>query len=264
MQAAQSGANTARAGPPSDIVVRVYGKDLTLLRAKAEQVRQRISQVDGVVGAKVQTENVEPTLEVQVNLAAAQRYGLNPGDVRRAATTYYAGLLVGNLYDDQKVVDVIVQGTPATQANTNLVDLLIDTPTGSLVRLGDVATVKITTFPTIIRHSAASRSLDVTANVSGRDLSSVLSDIKYQVLTVQMPTEYHAEVFSDLATQQSLDWRLVGLAIGAVLAIALLLQAAFGAWRMAGLFVVTLPLACAGGVVSAYFAGGVMNLGALM
>jgi Cu/Ag efflux pump CusA len=264
LNAVQSGSNTALTGTESAIVVRVYGNDLSVLRAKAQQVRQRISQVEGVVGATVQAENQEPTLEVQVNLAAAQRYGLNPGDVRRAATTYYAGLLVGNLYDDQKVVDVIVQGTPATQANTNLVDLLIDTPTGSLVRLGDVATVKITSFPTIIRHSAASRSLDVTANVSGRDLSSVLSDIKYQVLTVQMPTEYHAEVFSDLAAQQSLDWRLVGLAIGAVIAIALLLQAALGAWRMAGLFVVTLPLACAGGVVSAYFAGGVMTLGAVM
>jgi Cu/Ag efflux pump CusA len=264
LQAAQSGANTALAGTPSDIVVRVYGKDLTVLRAKAEQVRQRISQVDGVVGAKVQTENVEPTLEVQVNLAAAQRYGLNPGDVRRAATTYYAGLLVGNLYDDQKVVDVMVQGTPKTQANTNLADLLVDTPAGSLVRLGDVASVRVVPFPTIIRHSAASRSLDVTANVNGRDLGSVLSDIKYQVLTVQMPTEYHAEVFSDLAAQQGGELRLTGLAIGVVVAVLLLLQAAFGSWRMAGLLVLTLPLACAGGVVSAYFAGGVMTLGAVM
>ena len=147
LQAAESGANTALAGTQSAFVVRVYGKDLTVLRAKAEQVRQRISMVEGVVETKVQAENVEPTLEVQVNLAAAQRYGLNPGDVRRAATTYYAGLLVGNLYDDQKVVDVMVQGTPKTQANTNLADLLIDTPTGSLVRLGDVATVRGRAFP---------------------------------------------------------------------------------------------------------------------
>ena len=144
------------------------------------------------------------------------------------------GLLVGNPYDDQKVVDVMVQGTPKTQANTNLADLLIDTPTGSLVRLGDVATVRVVPFPTIIRHSAASRSLDVTANVYGRDISSVLGDVKYQVLTVQMPTEYHAEVFSDLATEQSRDLRLAGLAIGAVVAMLLLLQAAFGSWRMAG------------------------------
>lgn len=264
LKTVQTGANTALAGTQSAITVRVYGKDLAVLRTKADQVRQRISQVDGVVGAKVQAENLQPNLEVQVDLAAAQRYGLNPGDVRRAATTYYAGLLVGNLYDDQKVVDVIVQGTPKTQANTNLTDLLIDTPTGSLVRLGDVATVRVASFPTIIRHSAASRSLDVTANVSGRDLSSVLNDVKYKVLTVQMPTEYHAEVFSDLATTQTHDLRLGALAIGVVVAILLLLQAAFGSWRMAGALLLALPLACAGGVLSAYLAGGVMTLGAVM
>ena len=84
LQAAESGAPTPPGGHPSAFVVRVYGKDLTVLRAKAEQVRQRISMVEGVVETKVQAENVEPTLEVQVNLAAAQRYGLNPGDVRRA------------------------------------------------------------------------------------------------------------------------------------------------------------------------------------
>jgi Cu/Ag efflux pump CusA len=264
LQAVQAASNTAMAGTGSDIVVRVYGKDLNVLRAKAQQVLQRISRVDGVVGAKVQQENEEPTLEVQVDLAAAQRYGLNPGDVRRAATTYYAGLLVGNLYDDQKVVDVIVQGTPQTQANMNIADLLVDTPTGSLVRLGDVATVRVVPFPTLIRHDAVSRYLDVTAGVSARDLGSVLSDVKYQVLTVQMPTEYHAEVFSDLGTQQGRDLRLAGLIIGAAIAIFLLLQAAVGSWRMAGLFVLTLPLACAGGVLSAYLGGGVMTLGAVM
>ena len=264
LQAAHAGANTALAGTDSAIVVRVYGPDLTTLRTKAEQVRQRISTVDGVVGARVQAQDEEPTLEVEVDLAAAQRYGLNPGDVRRAATTYYAGLLVGNLYDDQRVVDVIVQGSPATQSNINLADLLVDTPTRSLVRLGDVATVRVVPFPTIIRHDAASRSLDVTADVSGRDLSSVLGDVKYQALAVQMPTEYHAEVFSDLATQQGQDLRLAGLVIAVAIGIFLLLHAAFESWRLATLVFLTLPLASAGGVLAALSVGDVMTLGALI
>jgi Cu/Ag efflux pump CusA len=264
LRAVQAASNTALAGTQSSIVVRVYGKDLTVLRAKAEQVRQRISQVQGIAGAKVQSQMLEPTLEVQVDLAAAQRYGLNPGDVRRAATTYYAGLLVGNIYDDQKVVDVIVQGTPKTQANTNIADLLVDTPTGSLVRLGDVATVRMMTFPMFIKHDAASRSLDVTADVAGRDLGSVLTDVKLQVLTVQMPTEYHAEVFSDLATEQNRVLRIGLLVAGALIAIFLLLQAALGSWRMAGMVLVSLPLACAGAVLAAFLVGGVTNLGAAL
>ena len=264
LNAVQNESHAALAGTQSAIVVRVYGKDLTVLRTKAEQVRQRISQIDGVVGAKVQSQIEMPTLEVQVNLAAAQRYGLNPGDVRRAATTYYAGLLVGNIYDDQKVVDVIVQGTPKTQANTNIADLLVDTPAGTLVRLCDVATVRVASFPTLIRHDAASRSLDVTADVAGRDVASVLNDIQLKVLTVQMPLEYHAEVLSDLATDQTRAIRLALLAIGALIAIFLLLQAAFNSWRMAILFLATLPMACAGGVVAAFLVGGVTNVGATM
>jgi Cu/Ag efflux pump CusA len=264
LTAVQASSNTALAGTPSALVVRVYGKDLAVLRAKAEQVRQRVAQVSGVTGAKVQSQPLEPTLEVQVDLAAAQRYGLNPGDVRRAATTYYAGLLVGNIYDDQKVVDVIVQGTPKTQTNTNIADLLVDTPTGSLVRLGDVATVKYMTFPTLIRHDAASRSIDVTADIAGRDVASVLADVKLQVLTVQMPTEYHAEVFSDLATEQTRLLRLALLVAGALIAIFLVLQAALVSWRMAIMLLVSVPLASAGGVLAAFFVGGVTNVGAAM
>jgi Cu/Ag efflux pump CusA len=260
----QDRVRAVEAGTSTALVVRVFGQDLDVIRSKAEEVRQLISTVPGVVQPTVQSQVGQPTLEVQVDLGAAQRYGLNPGDVRRAATTFYQGLLVGNLYDQQQVIDVVVVGSPAARSSTNIADLLVDLPSGGHVRLGDVATVKVVAFPTLIMHNASSRSLDVTAGVSGRDLSAVLSDVNNRVQTVQMPLEYHAEVLSGLQTKQSQDLQTAGLALAVLIAIFLVLQAAFGSWRLAALIFLALPLAAAGGVVAAWLVGGVMSLGALM
>ena len=108
------------------------------------------------------------------NLAAAQRHGLRPGDVRREATTLISGLPVGNLYEEQKVFDVVVWGGPAIrQSLSDLEQLRIDTPSGSQVRLGEVATVRIAPDPAAIDHNSVSRSLDVTAVVNGRSAADV-------------------------------------------------------------------------------------------
>jgi Cu/Ag efflux pump CusA len=256
VRAAEAGANDA-------LVVRIYGRDLDLLRTEAEKMRQLISTVPGVSRPRVDSQAVEPSIEVKVNLAAAQHYGLNPGDVRRAAATYYAGLLVGNLYEDQKVFEVVVRGSPSKLSTPNVGDLMIDTPSGAQVRLGDLASVQMVSSPTVIKHDATSRSIDVTAEVSGRDLGSVLADVNDRVKGVKMPLEYHAEVRSDVAAQQSRNLGTAGLAIAGAIAIFLLLQAAFSSWRLASLVFLTVPLGAAGGVLAAFPVGGITTLGAL-
>ena len=143
---------------------------------------------------------MEPTFEVEVDLAKAQRVGIKPGDVRRAAATLLSGLDVGCLFEEQKVFDVVVWGTPETRASlTNIRDLLIDTPTGEHVGLGDVADVRVTSVPQVIRHEDVSRCVDVGADVSGRDVGAVASDIKDTVRAAKFPLEYHAEVLGDYA-----------------------------------------------------------------
>ena len=252
-------------GTSDALVVRVYGADLDVLKQKAEELRQRIARVPGVVEPRVRAQTYEPTIDVEVDLAAAQEYGINPGDVRRTATTYFSGLAVGQLYEDQAVYDVVVKGMPSTLSTPEAVaDLLVDTPSGDQVRLGDVATVRVTAEPTAISHDATLRSMDVTAAVRGRDLGAVLADVRAQVRNVSMPLEYHAEVLNDLAEQQTQSLQVVALAVAVAVVSFLLLQAALGSWRLAGLVFLSLPLAGAGGVVAASLAGGVMTLGALI
>jgi Cu/Ag efflux pump CusA len=146
----------------------------------------------------------------------------------------------------------------------NLAALLIATPSGGYVRLGDIAKVTVTPFPTVITHEASSRSLDVTAEVSGRDLVSVMADVKTRVAGVAMPLEYHAEVIADVAQQQGADLRLLWVVLAALLGMFLVLQAAFGSWRAAALVFGALPLTLVGGALTGFAVGGVWSLGGLL
>ena len=258
-------AGEAPAGAGDDaIVVRVYGQELEVLRSKAEEVRQAISGIDGVVDPKVEQPVEEPTLEVEVDLAAAERYGIKPGDVRRAATTLLSGIAVGSLFEEQKVFDVQVWSTPATRTSlTSVRELLIDTPGGGHVRLGDVAEVRVAAAPNVIRREAVSRLVDVSANVRGRDRGAVAGDVDRRIKQLSFPLEYHAELLGDYADRQAAQRRVVNYTAAAAIGIFLLLQAAFGSWRLAAVVFLTLPVALVGGVLAALAGGGIMSLGAL-
>ena len=222
-------------GPAADeqLVVRLYGEDFDTLRGTADEVRTLLTTVPGVLAPRVEAQSSEPTVQITVDLAAAERHGLRPGDVRREASTLISGLTVGSLYEDQKIFDVVVWGGPATRGTPPAInDLLIDTPSGDRVRLGDVATVQVAPAPTVIKHDNISRSLDVTAQVAATS-GDVTSEVGRRVAALPMPTEYHAEVLADAQAQLDLRWRIAGLALAVAIGIFLLLQAAFSSWRSA-------------------------------
>ena len=251
------------AGQQDDLVVRVYGADLGTLQHKAEQVRAMLTGVAGVAHPVVKPVPVQPTADIRVNLAAAQRYGLRPGDVRRAATTLTSGLIVGNLYEGSKIFDVVVWGAPDTRGDlTGLGNLLIDTPSGRQVPLKDVAQVGVRAEPAAITHDDVQRDVAVAARVTG-DPASVLATVRSRIAALPMPYEYHAEV-SGNATVMRADL-IRGLAYGgvALIGVFLLLQAAVASWRRAVLLLVSLPLSLVGGVLAAPLAGGLWSVGSL-
>jgi hypothetical protein len=207
----------------------------------------------------------QPTLHVRVDLAAAQRYGLKPGDIRRQAATLVSGTEVGSLFDAQKVFEVIVWGTPDVRGSLESVrNLLLDTPTGSQVRLADVAEVRIVPDPAVIRHDAARTYMDVRAEVVGRPLDAVAGEIEQRVHGLTFPLEYHAEVLGTFAQRQAAQAQLLALGAAAVLGIYLLLQAALGSWRLAALALAALVSALSGGVLVALAGGAGLSLGGVM
>jgi CzcA family heavy metal efflux pump len=249
-------------GTDAPLVVRLFGQDTQVLRSKAEEVRQAIAGVDGVSAPRIGAQTTEPTVEIQVDLAAAERHRIKPGDVRRAAATLLSGVTVGNLFEEQKVFDVVVWGEPATRHSlTSIQNLLVDTPDGSQVRLGDVASVRVAPDPTVINHDDVSRYLDVTAGVSGRSLGAVTADVEQRLRGIQFPLEHHAEVLGAAADRQANRQWVLSIAVGAAIGILLLLQAAFGSWRLAAVVFLSLPLALVGGVLAALALGPITALG---
>ena len=252
------------AGATDPITVRIFGQNLEVLQSKAREVRQLLSTIDGIEDPKVAPESEEPTLEIEVDLDAAERYEIVPGDVRRAAATLLSGIQVGSLFDEQKVFDVVVWGSPEVRHDVSSVeDLPIDLPNGGQVRLGDVATVRIGSSPTVIRHVDVSRSIDVTSAVSGRDLGAVVDDVRQGLHQIDFPMEYHAAVVGDFAAGKAADREAWGFAIGAAIAILLLVQAAIGSWRSAVLVFLILPSSLAGGLVGALVDGRIVSVGSI-
>lgn len=246
------------------LVVRVYGQDLAVLRSAAERVAQVLATVGGVVSPVVQSEASRPGLHVQVDLAAAQRHGLQPGDVRREASTLVSGLTVGSLYEQQAVFDVVVLGGPPTRASVGAVQsLMIDTPAGQQVRLGDVAQVALGADPAVVTHDAVSRSLDVTALVQGRGAAEVAADTTERLQRLDLPFEYHAEVVGDAVDRDAARDRLLFAAVVVAVLALLLLQAATGTWRAAAVLFAVLPLAGAGALLVAPAVGGPGSLAVL-
>jgi Cu/Ag efflux pump CusA len=247
-----------------DVAVRIYGQDLSVLEAKADTVRKAISDVGGIQAPSVTTPVREPTVEIEVNLDAAAAAGLKAGDIRRAATSLLSGILVGNLFEEQKVFEVVVWGTPEHRESlSSIQDLLIDSPKSGLVRLGDVADIRVAASPSVIEREGVMRYLDVTADVNGRDLGAVLADVRSRVASIPYDIEYHAEVRSAALIRQDEQNRLLAVAGGAAIMMLLLLQAAFGAWRTALLVLLAMPAAAAGGVVAALATGEFLTMGAL-
>jgi CzcA family heavy metal efflux pump len=252
-------------GSSDDVVVRIYGPDLNVLRSKAEEVRRTLAQIDGAADVHTELQVDVPHIQVKVDLAKVQRYGLKPGDVRRAAGTLIAGAEVSDIHRDGKVYDVMVWGTPDTRHSPDSIrELLISTPNGGTVRLGDVADVSILPTPNLIEREHNSRRIDVSLNAHGRDLSAVVNDVTERLQGVKFPLEYHAEVLGEYQERQAAQSRLLGFGLVSVIGVFLLLQAAFGSWRLAALAFFTLPSALVGGVLAAFVTGGVISLGSLV
>jgi CzcA family heavy metal efflux pump len=253
-------------GSSETITVKIFGDDLTTLRESAEDVRDMMAGVSGVIEENIELQDDVPQVTVTVDLRAAERYGLKPGDVRRAAATFVTGEEVGDIFRDGKAYDVHVWSTPETRNSLEAIKRLpMDTPPGDVVSLEDVAEVAIKPVPNNIHREDQSRIIEVGANVEGRDLGSVAGDIKDGLDQMALPFGYHTKVEGEYEARQESDRRLTLWGIVAAIGIFLLLVASFRSARLALLSFVTLPMALVGGVLGAHFFGNnTISLGSLV
>jgi len=252
-------------GASASIVVRIYGDDTDKLRQHANRVRDSIADVEGVSDLKVEQQVLVPQLDVRLRPAAAEQFGLTPGDVRRAATTLLKGRVVGEVYRQQKVYEVAVWSVPQVRSDLASVrNCLIEIPSGGHVPLGDVAEVAIVAAPNTIKRESASRRIDVTCNVRDRDLGSVARDIESRVRQLDFDRGYHPEFLGEYAAQLASRRQMTLMGAIAFLGVIVLLYSEFRAWRLVMLVMFSFVFALIGGVLGVWVGGGILSLGSLV
>src|SRR3954471_15030591 len=253
-------------GATEAVVVRISGPDLGVLRQKSKELEKRMGGIHGIVDVHADIQADVPQPVVRVDLREARRYGVKPGEVRRNAGQLLGGQEVGDIFRDGKVYGVAAWIPPRTRQNFTDVKLLpIDTPRHGQVPLGKIAKVAIEPEPNVIKREDGSRCIEVTENVErGAHLGSVTQDVTKQIGKMKFPLGYEAVQKGEAQERAAANRNLLLYAIVAAVAIFLLLQAAFGSWRLATVLFASLPMALAGGLLAAYTAVGAISLGALI
>ena len=253
-------------GAGATVVVRVYGSDLSVLRAKAQDVYAAMNQVPGVVDSQVESQVLVPQIQVRLRPDAVTRFGLTAGQVRRAVATLIKGTKVGEIYGDQKSIDVMVWGTPELRTDiSSLQRILIDVPMGGgHVPLGDLADLEIVPAPNEIKHEKASRRIDITCNVKGRDLGSVAREVEEAVKKLDFPQGYHPEFLGEYAARAESQRRLFALSGLSLIGILLLLHVDFRSWKLTAIVALTIPFALVGGVAGVMLDNQIISLGSLV
>ena len=251
-------------GSPTAITIRIFGDDLAQLRDKADEVKHTLEDIPGLVDLKVESQKAIPQIDVKVDLEAAERYGVKPGDVRRTAAALVSGTEVGDIFRDGKAYDVNVWSTPENRGSVKAIrDLMIDTRSGQ-VRLADLAEVKVVSTPNAVERWQMKRKIDVRANVRGRDLGSVVKDVRRKLTGVTFPHGYHPEMLGEYAEREAAQKRMRYMIIASMIGILLILQAAFMNWRLAIVGYIALPAALVGGVLAAFLGDGIISLGSIV
>jgi CzcA family heavy metal efflux pump len=252
-------------GSSDAIVVRIYGRDLDVLTQKASEVRDALSKIDGIIDLHMSFQEKIPEIQVKVDLEKAYKYGLKPGDVRRAATTMVALEEAGDIHIANRTYDVNVWSIPAARNSlTDLRNLQIDTPGGGHVRLAEVADVRVGPTPNVVHREHLSRRMDVDANVRGRSLGAVYNDVKAALAKIDFPQEYYPVLLGEYTERLAVQKKMLLFAIVAAIGIFFLLHTSFKSVRLATITFVLLPSALVGGVLAAWMGDGVISLGSLV
>jgi CzcA family heavy metal efflux pump len=253
-------------GTRANIAVKVFGDDLPTLRRLGERVREVVAAVPGAVDVSLEQQMDVPVVRFVLNRPAIARYGLRADDVAEAVETSFAGTTVGRIFDRAAAFDLVVKFDPSSQADfARLGDLPIDTPNGGPVPIRLLADIRREQGPNMILRENVQRRIVISSNVAGRDLGSVVDDMRRAVAqSVQMPQGYRVEYGGQFESAGSATERLLLSGIAVIVGLFMLLVLAFGRPRDAVLIMLNVPLALIGGVLGVFFAGGVLSVASMI
>lgn len=241
-------------GVKAQLAIKLFGPELDVLAKKGQEIELAIKNIDGARDVALEQIAGEAQLVIKPKRQQLSRYGLSVGDVMDVVKDGIGGVSAGQIIKGNERYDIYVRLEDKYRNNHEAIaDLRIQSPTGAWVRLGDIATVSFESGPPQVRRDDVQRRVVIQANVQGRDMGSVVNDIK-QVIgeRVELPAGYSVVIGGQFENQQRAQQRLSVVVPLSLALIALLLYFAFGSVGQAMLILVNVPLAVIGGVFALY------------
>ena len=253
-------------GSRSNIAVKIFGPDLGELRRLTASVKSVVQEVPGAVDVTDEQQTDIPFLTVRFRREALAQHGLTMDEVSDAIGAAFSGLPVNRVQQGQASFDLVLRFDPATRASLSAVRAtLITTADGARLPLSALADIRNDRAPYSISRENVQRKMVVMANVAGRDLASVVADIRKAVTAgVPLPAGYHIEYGGQFESAESAARTLMWLGAAVTVGIFLLLFIAFRTARDAFLVMLNLPLAMIGGVAGVFASGGVLSVASII
>jgi cobalt-zinc-cadmium resistance protein CzcA len=244
-------------GIKAQLAVMVYGEDLGVLERKAEEIRNAIRTVPGLVDLSVEQNAGQPQVQIVPDREACARYGVSVGSVLEVVELAVGGEVVDQVYLNTRRFDIHLRYQEPFRSDPDAIGrILISTDSGTTVPLSQVAAVRQVTGPIQINRERNQRRWIVQGNVRGRDLGSVVSEIRDRISAgVDLPPGYTVEYGGQFENQQRAMRRLAVIVPTAILAVFILLWMSFGRLRQALTIMVNVPLALVGGVFGLLLTG---------
>lgn len=253
-------------GSKAGIAIKVFGADLSQLHSVGLQIQQATKDIEGVADLNVEQQIERPQLVIRPRRTLLARYGITLPQFAEYVNAAVGGEVVSQVQDGAKTFDLTVRvADNDMQSIDHIKSLLIDTNDGRLVPLADVAEIVSTAGPNTISRENAQRKLVVSANAEGRDMRSVVNDMRSAIdKEVKLPEGYHIEYGGQFESEASASRMLLGLSVVSVIVILLLLFLQFRSWHQAVIVLLNLPLSLIGGVLALVFTGGVVSIPAII
>ena len=247
----------AVSGVKGELAVKLFGPDLKILEAKADEMQNVMGKIDGIADLGTFQVRGQPNVNLVVDRAAADRFGINVSDVQDAVETAVGGKAVSQLLIADQRYDLTVRyQEPFRRTVEDISAIRILAPSGERVSLGQLCQVKLEDGASTIYREGNARYIAIKYSVRGRDLGSTVREAIEQVRQkVQLPEGYHLDWTGEYESQQRANRRLAVIVPVTLLLMSFILYSAFDSWKWVGLILAVVALSPLGGFLSLLLTG---------
>ncbi|MBW8050513.1 MAG: efflux RND transporter permease subunit [Cytophagales bacterium] len=253
-------------GVRAQVAIKIFGNDLMELRKYANEIKNTISTVDGVVDIQIEKQVQIPQLLIRPKEDALKYYGLERGEVVQDLEILYQGKVVSQILDKEKRFELILRLPENERSDIDEISrALMETPTGELIPIKEIADIYFENGPNTINHENTQRRMVVSCNVSGRDLGSTVVEIEDKIgQDIKLPQGYFITYGGQFESQKTASRLILILSIFSLAGVFLALYSYFKSSRIVLQVMLNIPLALIGSIIAVMLTGGVFSVASLV